>query len=69
MLLSDADGGLEVMLVVEQYDYMRGAQTSAGALVVIMDQTETEILAKEQGIVVTVGHSASIGLHKSEVCW
>ncbi|XP_041357793.1 acid-sensing ion channel 4-A-like [Gigantopelta aegis] len=65
--LTDKDGGLDLMLFVEQYDYMRGPQTSAGALVVITDQSETEALAKEQGIGVNVGQSVSIGLQKSEV--
>ncbi|XP_041357767.1 acid-sensing ion channel 1-like [Gigantopelta aegis] len=61
------DGGLDLMLFVEQYDYMRGDQTSAGALVVITAHSETEALAKEQGIGVKVGHSISVGLQKSEV--
>ncbi|XP_041357768.1 acid-sensing ion channel 2-like [Gigantopelta aegis] len=61
------DGGLDLMLFVEQHEYMRGPQTSVGALVVITDQNETETLAKEQGIGVNVGHSVSIGLQKSEI--
>ena len=63
----DKDGGLRVTLLVEQYDYMRGPQDSVGALVVIADQDETEAVAKDHGIGVTVGQSVSIGLQKSEV--
>ncbi|XP_041357766.1 acid-sensing ion channel 2-like [Gigantopelta aegis] len=60
------DGGLTLDLFIEQYDYMRDPQTQAGALVVITDHNETEALAKEQGIGVSVGQYVSIGLQQRE---
>ncbi|XP_041372167.1 acid-sensing ion channel 3-like [Gigantopelta aegis] len=64
---ANKDGGLDLMLFVEQYDYMRGPQTSVGVLVVITDHNETQAIAKEQGIGLTVGQSVSVGLQKSDV--
>ena len=67
-IIPDKDTGLNLDIFIEQYDYMRDPQTRAGALVLITDQNETEALAKEQGIGVSVGEYVSVGLHQREVC-
>ena len=61
------NGGLQLDLNIEQYEYMRSMKEVAGAYGIIQDQSDLSAMIDGHGYAISKGSYVTVGLHKTEV--
>ena len=66
-LITGANGGLKLLLNIEQYQYMNGFETSAGVIVLVTDPDDITHQVRYSGYSVSPGMQSALSLSYTEV--
>ena len=66
-MLPGTGSGLQLVLNVEQYEYMANRQEVAGAFALVQDQSQKDDLVRGKGFFIGIGQCTAVSIHKCQV--